>query len=211
MRFPNAYKGVRKIYLAQILAVIAAIPSLAITVIPQVSAANPENPAFLGAAVLVAAAVLLLVIGGILNIVGVNRAAKDEPAFRNALIALVVGGIARIVRYAFSTNQLVSDIFNYVSMATQILSSYYICTGVINLGDRLADADVSARGKKVRTLLLVLWLVSAALNRLAVLFRGSASMLTVLAAVAIVSSLVSIVAYFLYLGFLGRAKKMLQF
>ena len=79
------------------------------------------------------------------------------------------------------------------------------------LADRLADADVSARGKKVRSLLLVLWLVSAALNLLAVLFRSSASMLTVFAAIAIVSSLVSIVSYFLYLGLLGRAKKMLQF
>lgn len=91
----------------------------------------------------------------------------------------------------------------------EILASYFICTGITNLADRLRNNDVSARSKKVRSILMGIWVAAAILNILTVLFGTNETMQTVIGIIAIAGGIISIVAYFLYIGLLGRAKNML--
>ena len=110
---------------------------------------------------------------------------------------------------AFSNNQTLSSIGSTVTSVTEILASYFICTGIISLADRLGNSAVSASGKKVRSILMGIWVASAVLNALAILFGTNETMQTIIGITAIVSGIISIVAYFLYIGLLGKAKKML--
>jgi len=157
----------------------------------------------------VIAAAVLMIIAAIMNIVGVSRALKDESAFKNALIALLCGIAANILVSAFSNNPTINNIGKAMVNVTEILASYYICTGIINLAGHLGDSDVSARGTKVRSILMGIWIASAVLNVLATLFGTNETMKVVIGIIAIVTGIISIVAYFLYIGLLGRAKDML--
>ena len=212
--FTNAYEGVKKIYKAEILALIGSVLILIGSIISATGMQAGEGTStgdglLVGGGLLVIAAAVLMIIAAIMNIIGVNRASKDEAAFKNALVALLFGIATNILVSAFGNNQTISSIGKALANVTEILASYYICTGVINLADRLSDSDVSEKGKKVRTILMGLWVASAVLNVLSTLFGTDETMKAVIGAIAIVGGIISIVAYFLYIGLLGRAKNML--
>ena len=212
--FTNAYEGVKKIYKAEILALIASVLLLIGSIISatgiRAGEVTPSGEGLLiGGGLLVIVAAVLMIIAEIMNIIGVNRASKDESAFKNALIALLFGIAANILVSVFSNNPTVSSIGKTLANVTEILASYYICTGIINLADRLGDKDVSARGQKIRSVLMGIWVASAVLNVLSTLFGTDETMQTVIGVTAIIGGIISIVAYFLYIGLLGRAKNML--
>ena len=212
--FTNAYEGVKKIRKAEILALIATILLLIGSIISAFGLQAGENTSsgeglLVGGGLLVIIAAVLMIIAEIMNIIGVSRALKDESAFKSALIALLCGIAANIVMSAFSNNATVSSIGKTLVNVTEILASYYICTGIVNLADRLRNSEVSARGKKVRSILMGIWVASAVLNALTTLFGTNETMQTVIGVIAIVCGIISIVAYFLYIGLLGRAKDML--
>ena len=212
--FTNAYEGVKKIYKAEILALIASVLLLAGSIISVTGVKAGENAAsgeglLVSGGLLVIVAAVLMIIAAIMNIIGVNRASKDESAFKNALIALLFGIAANILVSACGENTMISSIGKTLVNVTEILASYYICTGVINLADRLGDSGVSARGKKVRSILMGIWVASAVLNILATLFGTDETMQAVIGIIAVVGGIISVVAYFLYIGLLGKAKNML--
>ena len=212
--YAKAYEGVKKIYKAEILALIAAILMLMGSIFSATGLQAGEETAsgnglLIGGGLIVIVAAILMIVAAILNIIGVNRAAEDESAFKSALIALLAGIAANIVVSAFSGNATISSIGRAISNVTEILASYFICTGVINLADRLNDSAVSASGKKVRSILIGIWAASAVLNVLTILFGTNETMKAVIGIAAIVAVIISIVAYFLYICLLGKAKNML--
>ena len=212
--FKEAYEGVKKIHKAEILALIAAILMLVGSIIAATGIQAGEETAsgsglLIGGGLAVIIAGVLMIVAEIMNIIGVNRASKDEPAFKNALVALLVGIVANIVMAAFSSNATVSGMGKSVGNIMEMMASYYICTGVMNLADRLNDSDVSASAKKVRSILMGIWIASAVLNALTTLFGANETMQAIIGGSAIVCGIISIVAYFLYIGMLGKAEKML--
>ena len=212
--YTNAYEGIKKIHKAEILALIATILLLIGSIISatgiQVGETTSSGEGLLvGGGLLVIIAAVLMIIAAIMNIIGVNRASRDESAFKNALIALLFGIAANILVSAFSNNPTISSIGKTLENVTEILASYYICTGIINLADRLSNSEVSAQGKKVRSILMGIWVASAVLNVLTALFGTNETMQAVIGIIAIVGGIISIVAYFLYIGLLGKAKNML--
>ena len=204
MTFPNAYDGVKKIYLAEIFSIVSAILGAVVGILGAMG--DSGIPA---AAIVLIVASVIMIAGDILTIVGVNRASKDEPAFKQALVALIVGIGANLLVSSFSENALLSSLGDFISKITEFLASFFICTGIINLADRLNDQAVSEKGKKYRKLLMGIFGTSAVLSLLTTIFSKNESILTGMAVVALISSIFSRVAYFMYLGLLNRAKKML--
>ena len=212
--FANAYEGVKKIYKAEILALIASVLLLAGGVISVTGLQVGESTSsgeglLLGGGLLLIAAAVLMIIAAVMNIIGVNRASRDESAFKNALIALLFGIAANILMSAFSNNPTISSIGRALANATEILASYYICTGIVSLADRLGNSDVSARGKSVRSILMGIWLTTAVLNVLAMLFGANPEMQALINVITVACGITSVIAHFLFIGLLGRAKNML--
>ena len=204
MKFPNAFAGVKKIYIAEILSIIAAGLSLVSAVFMAIG-----EEAILGSAAVLIIAAVLMIVAEILNIVGVNRASKDESAFKKALIVLLVGIVANVVMCTYDDNKVVSDIAGFVGSVTEFLASFFICTGIINLADKLMKADVSEKGKKTRSMLMVLFLISAGLSLVSVIAGSNSGVTTVVSVISIASAVASFIAYIFYIGLLSKAKKML--
>ena len=208
--FKNAYSGIKKIYSGEVLGLIGAILALIAAVLSVLNLSSGAKEGLLiTLGLLIIFDGIILIVAFFLNIIGVIRASMDESAFKNALYALLAGIAASILVSAFSNNQLISGIGNTINNFANMLSSYFICTGIINLADKLNDSATSARGEKVRSLLLGLWMLSAILSIAVALMKENTSMVTFMAVVAIISGIASIVAYFLYIGLLGKARKML--
>lgn len=98
MRFPNAAAGVKKIFTAEILALIGAIATVIGTISALIAVAAAANNSTGGTAVAGGASVIFLLGAGVLgiiafimNIIGINSAAKDEASFKTALICVIVG------------------------------------------------------------------------------------------------------------------------
>ncbi len=209
MTFPNASKGVKRIFLAAILMLIADAVSVIAAILGAAGLKSESSGLILGAGALLIALAILTIIAFIINITGVNLASKDEGAFKYALIALIVGIAANIVISAFSSDSFLSNLGNTISTATEFLSCYFIITGVVNLADRLGDAAVSAKGRKIRMIILCVYGCSAVLSLLAAIFSMSGTLMTIVGIVGIAAGVVSIIATFMYLSLLSKAKKML--
>ena len=105
MRFPNAFRGVKKIWLAELLMLLAAVIGI---ILIFVIAANStlvgddvvvnkeavETPA----AILGILAALIALTAFILNLVGMINARNDDAGFRIALLVTVLGIITSAVR-----------------------------------------------------------------------------------------------------------------
>ena len=94
MKFPNAAKGVKKIFNAEIISLIAALVGGAGLVMSLIGASKETNES-LGTTLLAVSGILLIISGiallvaGIMNIVGYIQAAKDEEGIKRAVLCTV--------------------------------------------------------------------------------------------------------------------------
>ncbi len=214
MRFPNAYSGVSRIHTAQVLSVIVAVIALVVTVMStgldaDSIGSNSGTAAFIGAiAILGLAIAVLSIIALVMTISGINRASKDEPAFKLALAAVIVNIVVAAVGGAVNDNPTVSHLLNVVNSVAQMLAAFFVVRGIMNLADQLSDSEMVAGGRRALTLILIAFAVSAAFSIVGNFFFSEAT--TPVAAILLIASAVlSIVQYVVYLTYLGKAKRML--
>ncbi len=214
MRFPNAYSGVSRIHTAQVLSVIVAVIALVVTVMSTgLDAAsigsNSGTAAFIGAVAILGLAVAVLsIIALVMTISGINRASKDEPAFKLALAAVIVNIVVAAVGGAVNDNPTVSHLLNVVNSVAQMLAAFFVVRGIMNLADQLSDSEMVSGGRRTLTLILIAFAVSAAFSIVGNFFFSEAT--TPVAAILLIASAVlSIVQYVVYLTYLGKAKRML--
>jgi len=215
MRFPNAFDGVSKIRTSQILAVVATAllfisAILGLAMIP-LSNGGPGNAlyALLAAFGFVAmAAGIISIIALIINIIGINRASKDEPIFKTALIAVVVNILLSGIGSAAGENgSTLSDLMSILSSVAQVITCILIIRGIISLADQLGDGEMVERGNTTRNLVLCLFAVSLVLKAVSDFFiRGSGTASSIL---TLVAAILSLVQFIVYLSYLTRAKNML--
>ena len=146
--FTNACEGVKKIYKAEILSLIATVLLLIGSVISVFGIQAGENTSsgeglLVSGGLIVIVAAVLLIIAAIMNIIGVSRASKDEAAFKNALIALLFGIAANILVSAFSNNPTVSSIGKAAIMYSDDNKEYSV--GVSDMPNDTAFSQVTKR------------------------------------------------------------------
>ena len=220
--FPNALNGVKKIYTAEILMLIAAILGIvtAIAAITGVLAAEAASQlgssglagaaggTLIGAGLFAVAAAVLSLIGFIMNIVGVTRAARDEERFKSALTAIIIGIVCSVLSGFFQSGW-VSVVVSNVSEICEILATYFILSGIIHLAEQLGDREMASRGTALRKLILIIWVVSFVLGVISGVFALSEAMTVAGRVVGIIALIVSLVSYIMYLRLLSQARKML--
>ncbi len=215
MKFQNAATGVKRIFTAEILKLIAAFVTViaVIMMIVTLAAANANSQggtiaAGVGTVVLIAAASILALIGGIMALVGIINASKDEGAFKTALILIVVSLIAAVVGGIFSRNTTVYSICQIVQNLMSIFVTVFVIKGITNLAVKIGNDEVAQQGKSLLTIIVVFYALSLIANILVLVFGGMfASVLGgILAVVALV---LNIIAYIVYLSLLNKGKNML--
>ena len=213
MTYPNAYKGVNQIYKAEIIAIIAALCTGigACLAIFGVGAANVGSEAVgegfvIGGGLLIIATAMLMIVSYVLNIIGVGNAAKDEEAFKSAMVAIIVGIIATLVAVVFSKSLFIAAIAQFVNRVCEILVFWFCVGGIRNLAVRLQARGMVAKADSFVRLIVGLYIASILLSLLGTFIRFGNVMTGI---ITMVGAGCSIIAYLSYLSLLRGARDML--
>ena len=219
MRFPNALDGVRKIYKAEIIALLSAVLAAVAALLLLIgagsalaSAAGGAVTGLVGGGVLMIAVAVLAIIAFIMNIVGLNKAKPDEDNFKYALYAVIIGIIASLMLGFAKSGSFLSGLGDTLNQICNFLCTWYVCTAIINLAKSLQDAGMEQKGVNARRLLLTAWCFTIVLNVLGTILKNSSSIAigVVSGIILLAAAVVRIIAYILYLKLLSNARTMLE-
>ena len=209
MKFPNAARGIKRIFNAEILGLISAalVVIMMIIMLTGLNAGSVSSGALATSGSLLVVCAILGIIGFVLNLMGITDAKKDEDSFRLALYA-ALGGIAASLVSSFVTgNQMVTDILSVVKSICELMVTYYVLTGVISLSEKVGNSEVAALAAKARTLVCAAFGLSTVLN-LVMIFTNSSRATAAL--FGVIAAVFTIVGYVYYLRVLAKAKDMLN-
>ena len=216
--FPNAYKGVKKLYSAEILSLIATILSIISAVLLIVGAVMLDSKssdeaaggvlAIIGLVVIIGSGVLL-VLAFIFNLIGLIKAKKDENSFRIALYFTLLGIILSCFVSTFSSKEILSSIFSSASSLASLLTTIFIVQGIMTLAAKLENDAMVQRGGFILKVIICVEVLALIASVISVIFRFNAAQV-IAGVLLLVSGVLNIIAYFIYLNYLSKAKKMLK-
>ena len=214
MRFPNAYRGVKKIWLAEMLMLLAAIVGIIMVIVMAANGTMVGEDIVINEGVKTPIAVLGIVtavialVAFILNLIGLINANNDDSAFRIALLVTILGIVASAVSAIWSNNETLNKWMDTALIICSMFASYYVLTGIANLAEKMSDAATKAVALKSRTLVEGSFCATALFKLIISIFKiqNGSTISTILAVIALLLELVS---YILYLRALAKGKKML--
>lgn len=218
MRYPNAAKGIKKIYLAEILGILALVLAIVMTIMVAGShvdtsisgeeAAQALQAANVGTPFVIVgvAMMLLMLVSYFMNLSGIINASKDEEGFKRALWALLAsiafGIVAAILE---NSNAKVASWLKVPSTLFELVVTIYVLEGIGNLARNLGKNDITDLSKQCRTWMMCALVLSAAAEAFVAL-GTTGSVLNTTSGIA--ASLLGIVAYVVYLRVLNKARLM---
>ena len=200
MKFPNAAKGVKKIFNAEIISLIAALIGGA-GLIPGLIGASQETGDSVGTTLLAVS-------------VGFIQAAKDEEGIKRAVLCAVFSALFAFVA-AFFENQTgflggLGTVLSSIATVLNMLVALFMIGGLMNLSAKCNRPDMVKRGHSILTTIVVSYLITLALS---ILIRFGAYTSSFGAGVinwlSGLSALFTVFIYSLELIYLAKAKKML--
>ena len=210
MEFENAKIGLRKVYNAQILSIIASIIGIVGTVVMTVlgkaiqSGAENYNSSDIISVIFLIVAGIIGIIAFILNFVGISRTSKDDESFKNALIMLVIAIAASVIGSAIQNRfPGTAKYLDYLHDLATLFVSYYVIGGCMSIAEKKNDVNLAATCKTARTFIIVAWVITIVLEFLSGAVNGFVTV------IAIVGALCEIVAYIIYLVILSKTLKIL--
>ena len=214
MKFPNAYNGVKKIYLAEVLLILAAILGIATIVALAVNNVSLDaaelnlegTPATLTLIFGVGAALIAL-IAFVLNLLGVMSARKDDDNFKMALFFTLIGIGCSIVSAAFNSNEGLKDWMEVGNNLSSLFASYFVLGGIARLAGKYPDNATMSLALQARSRVMSAFSCTVILRMIVNLFKIQNE--TILLILSAIIMLAQIVSYLLYMMTLSKGKKML--
>ena len=214
MKFPNAYSGVKKIYLAEVLLILAAILGIATIVVLAVNNVNIEaeelnlesTPVTLTLVFSIGAALLAL-IAFILNLFGVIRAQKDDDQFKMAMFFTFIGIVCSIISASFNNNEDLKGWMEVGNNLSSLFASYFVLGGIASLAGKYPDNMTMNLALKARTKVMSAFCIAAILRLTVNVFNIQNE--TILLVLSVIVMLAEVVSYLLYMMTLAKGKKML--
>ena len=215
MKYPNAFKGVKKIWIAEILMLIVAVLGIVSVfviaansvVIDDVLAIDAGAADAVGFITLSTAIIALIAF--FLNLLGLIVAQQDEESFRTALYVTLVGVVTSVISAIWSTNVILVRWMDVITTLCNLFASYYVLTGIASLANTYPDTETRDLALKSRTWLMGTFCATAIMKIILSIFniQSGTTFATILGIVGLV---LEIVSYILYLRALNRGKNMLE-
>jgi hypothetical protein len=223
----NAYAGIKRLYRAEILQLIACVIIFGAIVLLKITGIgeNISAEGKLGSDSMGYAAVGggMLIGGMVLEIVaiaqaflGTKKASADEPIIKRAYYYLIVGLIAVAIEVLTSENTIVSSVAGFVGEVVTYLSIYYVLCGIVSISEKKSNSEISARAKSSRKILMFIMIFAALLRIMGVLndvtsLEGIKAYITMTIDIAaILAAALEVIQFFIYLKILGKTKRMLE-
>lgn len=221
MRFPNAAKGVKKIFSAEILSLIGALVGGVMTTLIIVLgiSANAQDDIGVGITftlviVLGIAALAIVLVGGILNIVGYIQAAIDESDFRKAIFCTVLYIIFSVASTLIGAQTgflgWLATAFHAISQIAKLCVTLFAIGGLMNLSAECNRSDLVEKGRNILTVIVWIYVISFVMIFMTRVFRESVVNTTIASILSVVVIVLGIIEYVLYLSYLLKTSKMLS-
>ena len=214
MRFPNAFRGVKKIWLAEMLMLLAAIVGIIMVIVMAANGTMVGEDIVINEGVKTPIAILgiitavIALVAFILNLVGLINANNDDSAFRIALLVTILGIVASAISAIWSNNETLNKWMDTALIICSMFASYYVLTGIANLADQMPDPATKAVALKSRLLVEGSFCATAVFKLIINIFNIQSGS-TIHTIMAVVAMLLELLAYILYLRALAKGRKML--
>ncbi len=181
-RYPNASEGLKLLFYAQILIIVGTLLSL----VPIVGS-------------------LIVLTGGILDLVGLHRAGQDDEGYRTAFMLSIASIVVNLLNGFADSESFLASLLSVVSSLVSLGIIYFVCITTSNLLHSVGKEALSQRGITVWKINLVCTAVGVALTLL--IFIPVLNILAAIGAIAV--AIAEIVGYVLYMMFLSNSYKTL--
>ena len=213
MKYPNAFKGIKKVYAGELLGFIgtaAMLVGLVIALVMTEVTESTDTTLALISLLLIIGGIVVICIGFIFSLVGIGVAGKDEEKLKVAFYCFVFGLVAAIV--SACTQQLnlwdglIAEVSDSITEIMHYLAVYYVVEGVCALAEKYGNKSMVEKGKHVLALLTIAFLTSICAEILGdFVVTGTAGGI-----LEIVAKIIALLRFVLYLAFLADAKRMLS-
>lgn len=217
MKFPNAAKGIKKLFTAEVLYLISVILIGIGTIFALVSQSKEGFSAVILSSVAVGG--IIVIVALVLQIVGVIQASKDEASFKGViyvtLFGIAVSVVASLLSALFRDNAILPSISNLVSSIVSVISTVLIILGICNLMNQIGKQDLVVKGGKVLRIVVWLAILSLIMRFINIFLPRNFDDAKPLAKVivlclCILAVILEIAEYVLYISLLSKASKELN-
>lgn len=206
----NAYKGIKKIFVAEMFAVLS-IFTVIISVIISYSSVD-----LMVATVILSFSIVLEVLEFILIFIGACQAVKAEKGFNNVRILVIFLVIITVIQMITVGNGILTKGLGIANNVLELFLILNVIKACVTIADKLKDKKVSDLGKNaVKTAIATFFISLALYLTIYVIGARSGGVITeisdILEVVIIMGSLLSLlIAYFMYIRMLAKTVKMLE-
>ena len=203
MRFPNACKGLKKIFFAELISLIALVPYAVSLVLIQflpeeIDKNNAEIlPAEVVVTILSILSLVMMTVAYVLNVIGYVTASKDNESFKKAMLLTIAGMVLTVV------SGIMENILD-------LLITLMTISGIVTLSVTYGDLRMVESGKALFKFLFAIYLPTLIAYVFVYLLRNTRSAAFLAVTVTFISFALNTVYSLLYLRYLYRAVNMLE-
>ncbi|MBQ1601590.1 MAG: hypothetical protein II083_05210 [Ruminococcus sp.] len=219
MRFPNACKGLKKIFFAELISLIALVPYAVSLVLVQFlpEDINKNNAEILPAEVVVTIlsilSLVMMTVAYVLNVIGYVTASKDNESFKKAMLLTIAGMVLTVVSGIMENangNPILTNTFDSMENILDLLITLMTISGIVTLSVTYGDLRMVESGKALFKFLFAIYLPTLIAYVFVYLLRNTRSAAILAVTVTFISFALNTVYSLLYLRYLYRAVNMLE-
>lgn len=219
MRFPNACKGLKKIFFAELISLIALVPYAVSLVLIQflpeeIDKNNAEIlPAEVVVTILSILSLVMMTVAYVLNVIGYVTASKDNESFKKAMLLTVAGMVLTVVSGIMENangNPILTNTFDSMENILDLLITLMTISGIVTLSVTYGDLRMVESGKALFKFLFAIYLPTLIAYVFVYLLRNTRSAAILAVTVTFISFALNTVYSLLYLRYLYRAVNMLE-
>ena len=218
MNFDNAKKGIKTVYNAEILSIVASIIAIVAAVILLVLGSivkdGQVNTSDVISTISLIVAGIIGLVAYIMNIVGISSASKDNADFKNALY-MTLGAIVVSIASTLLEKKMpgLSRSLKVSENIFELLVAYYVIIGCTGIAKQVGNAAVEAEGKKTMKFFLTVWIIGVVvevIGKVVEIFSKSTALTVVAGLLGLAALVLSLVCYFAYLKLLRKTLDILN-
>ena len=211
MNYPNAAKGLHRIVISEIIALISSIIAVVVSVLAfSDEEALPEDGYTFGVISIVMLVIIGLYIAAyVLQIFGIILASKDEPAFKVSLYAIITAIILTVLSGVFYENETVAFVISIAQDVAQFFLVHYIIHGIMHLSHHLDRPEIAKRGTYIFRVIYIAIIFEVIVRFIEIIY-GKEGAETIGMPFDIVANILKTIEYILFLIYIIKGSKMLK-
>ena len=202
-------KGIKKVYISQIFAIIAALligcTELVTSVYKNIIKGSSEKDSWIMILSLAVGVVLLaaVITSNLIGMIGYYHASMYDPLFKKSMYCALTSCILTVVGELLQIpNGMLYTVFTASAMIVEMFVMVFAIAGLVNLSESQGWSDLSEKGDRLLKLLAVTYIISAVNALIIRIFELSAESKMISFIINVIDSCLIIIRYILYLRYL---------